>query len=179
MARQIALLRGINLGPSRRLAMGELRDALARAGYPGARTLLQSGNVALPADAPPPELERALQALILAEFGMEVPVVVRTRDELAEVVARDPLGHVAQDPKRYQVTFLSDEPDPEVVRELTAADVAPERVEVIGREIYAWHPNGIQRSPLAKLLVDRRLGPGATARNWSTVTKLLALADEG
>jgi len=59
---------------------------------------------------------------------------------------------------------------------LRSADIAPEQVVVSGREIYAWHPNGIQRSPLAKLLGER-LGASATARNWSTVTKPLALAD--
>jgi uncharacterized protein (DUF1697 family) len=105
-------------------------------------------------------------------------VVVRTRDELADVVARDPLGEVADDPRRYQVSFLSGMPDAAVIRELEAQDVAPERFVVSGREIYAWYPSGIQRSPLARLLSDDRLGVTATARNWNTVTKLLALADE-
>jgi uncharacterized protein (DUF1697 family) len=76
------------------------------------------------------------------------------------------------------VSFLAGEPDPEGVRELEAADLGPERVEVSGREVYAWHPEGIQRSPLARLVTDKRLGVVATARNWNTVTKLLALADE-
>jgi uncharacterized protein (DUF1697 family) len=101
---------------------------------------------------------------------------MRTRDELADVVQRNPLRDVADEPRRYQVSFLSAAPDPRVVRELATADVAPEQVVVIGREIYAWHPDGIQRSPLVKLLSERRLGVTATARNWSTVTKLLALA---
>ena len=92
--------------------------------------------------------------------------------------ARNPLGDVATDPKRYQVSFLSAQPDPRAVREIAAVDVAPEEFVVSGREVFAWHPNGIQRSPLAKLLSERRLGVAATARNWSTVTKLLALADE-
>lgn len=65
-----------------------------------------------------------------------------------------------------------------MARDLQAAQIAPERVVVAGREIYAWHPHGVQRSPLARLLADRRLGVTATARNWSTVTKLLVLAGE-
>jgi uncharacterized protein (DUF1697 family) len=92
------------------------------------------------------------------------------------VVERDPFGAVADQPKLYQVSFLSDRLAPEVERELAAADVAPERVAVHGREIYAWHPGGVQRSPLAKLLTDKKLGVAATARNWNTVTKLLELA---
>ena len=105
-------------------------------------------------------------------------MVVRTARELAGVVNRNPFADVADDPKRYQVSFLSAKPEAAVVRALEAADVAPEQVAVSGREIYAWHPEGIQRSPLAKLLTDRKLGVTATARNWSTVTKLLELARE-
>jgi uncharacterized protein (DUF1697 family) len=178
MPRHVALLRGINLGPSRRVSMPELRALLERLGYGDVRTLLQSGNVVLTSDAPATKLERDLARQIAAELGIETDVVVRTRDELADVVERNPLAGVADDPRRYQVSFLSGEPDAAVVRELEQADVAPERFVVSGREIYAWHPDGIQRSQLAKLLSDRRLGVTATARNWNTVTKLLALADE-
>lgn len=178
MSRQIALLRGINLAAKRRVAMADLRALLSDAGYRDVRTLGQSGNVVLSSDREPREVERDVEEKIAESLGLEVPTVVRTRDELAGVVARDPLGDVARDPKRYQVTFLSAEPDPQVVRRLESADVAPERVVVHGREIYAWHPEGIQRSPLAQLLTDRKLGVTATARNWSTVTKLLELAGE-
>jgi uncharacterized protein (DUF1697 family) len=177
MPLQIALLRGINLGPRRRIAMGDLRDLLTGLGYGDVRTLLQSGNVVLTSDEPPERLARALEEQIAAGLGVDPQVVVRSRDELADVVDRNPLRDVATEPRRYQVSFLSGEPDPEFVRELEAADVAPERVAVSGREIYAWHPNGIIRSPLVKLMSEQRLGVAATARNWNTVTKLLALAD--
>jgi uncharacterized protein (DUF1697 family) len=105
-------------------------------------------------------------------------VFVRTRSELARVVAADPLADVVDNPSRYQVSFLSAKPSAKVVRELGMVDVAPEQVVVRGREIYAWHPAGIQRSTLAKLLSEKQLGVGVTARNWNTVTKLLALAGE-
>jgi uncharacterized protein (DUF1697 family) len=77
--------------------------------------------------------------------------VVRTRDELAEVVQCNPLGKVAVNPKRYQVTFMAAEPNPEAVRKLAAAAVASEQFVVIGRELYAWHPEGIGRSRLSAL----------------------------
>lgn len=177
MALQIVLLRGINLGAHRRVAMGELRDLLTRLGYGDVRTYLQSGNVVLTSGASPRRLGRELEQQIAAELSVDAQVVVRTRDELADVVARNPLADIADDPKRYQVSFLSAEPDPAAVREVALVDVAPEQFIVSGREIFAWHPNGIQRSPLVKLLSERRLGVTATARNWSTVCKLLALAD--
>jgi uncharacterized protein (DUF1697 family) len=175
--RQIALLRGINLGAHKRLAMGELRELLTGLGYGDVRTLLQSGNVVLSSRVTGARLERELEGRIAAALGVETPVVTRTRDELADVVDRNPLAGVATDPKRHQVSFLSAAPDAAVVRELEALDVTPEQLAVSGREIYAWHPDGIQNSPLAKLLSDRRLGVTATARNWNTVTKLLELAD--
>ncbi len=178
MTRHVALLRGINVGPHRRVAMAELRDVLTGLGFGGVRTLLQSGNVVFTSDAPAESLRGVLEQALATRLGVDAQVVMRTRDELAEIVARDPLADVAHDPKRYQVSFLSAAPHPEVVRELVTAHVAPERLVACGREIYAWHPNGIQRSPLAALLTERCLGVVPTARNWSTITKLLALAEE-
>jgi uncharacterized protein (DUF1697 family) len=104
---------------------------------------------------------------------------VRTRDELAEVVRRDPLGEVAVNPKRYQVTFLDGELDTDTVAKIEAAVAADERVVVDGREVYAWHPETIARSRLWALLAGKGLGVTATARNWTTVTKLLEMADAG
>jgi len=176
MTVHVALLRGINLGANRRVAMGDLRELLARHGYEDVRTHLQSGNVILSAGVAPATLERDLARLIADGLGVQAPVIVRTRDELAEVVERNPLAGVADDPKRYQVSFLSAEPAREVVRALEGADVEPERIAISGREIYVWHAGGIQRSPAAKLVTDARLGVTATARNWNTVTKLLELA---
>ena len=158
--------------------MPELRDLLVSAGFDDVRTFVQSGNVVLSTRASPEHVARKCEQQIAARFGLDIPVVVRTRDELAEVVQRNPLGEVAVDPKRYQVTFMPTELDPEVVRKLEAAAVASEQFVISGREIYAWHPKGIARSRLWTLLAGRGLGVTATARNWTTVTKLLALADD-
>jgi uncharacterized protein (DUF1697 family) len=178
MTSQVALLRGINLGPHNRIAMAELRELLSTLGYGDPRTLLQSGNAVFTAKAEPDDLARELEREIAGRFGVETQVVVRSREELAAVVALDPLRDFVDRDKLYQVSFLSAEPDPEAVREIAAVDVAPERFVHVGREIYAWHPNGIQRSPLAKLLSDKRLGVTVTARNWSTTAKLLELANQ-
>jgi uncharacterized protein (DUF1697 family) len=178
MATQIALLRGINVGAHNRIPMAELRSLLAKLGYPGARTLVQSGNIVLNAELAPDKLAAELERAITDKFGVQTPVIVRTRDELAEVVALDPLGDVANEHKLYQVSFLSAEPDPEAVAKIAQDDFAPERFLHVGREIYAWHPNGIHNSRLARMLSDKRLGVVATARNWKTTTKLLEMADE-
>ena len=158
--------------------MPELRELLTSAGFDDVRTYVQSGNVVLSSDAPPERLARECTGQIAKGFCLDIEVVVRTRDELAEVVRRNPLGKVAVNPKRYQVSFCSVEPDAEEVRKLAALAVAPEQFVAIGRELYAWHPDGVGRSRLWARLAGRGLGVTATARNWTTVTKLLAMADE-
>ena len=178
MPRQLALLRGINLASKRRVGMADLRRLLEEAGYEDVRTHLQSGNVLLTSPLPPRRLEAALERRLAGALGFEVPVLVRTRAQLAQVVSQDPLGEAASDPSRYLVSFLAKPLPPKVARELEAAEVAPERVAVRGRELYAWYAVGVQRSRLSKLLDDRRLGVVSTARNWNTVVKLLELLDQ-
>jgi uncharacterized protein (DUF1697 family) len=157
--------------------MADLRELLGSLGYDDAVTHLQSGNIVVGTRKKPASLKRELEQQIAAELGLETEVFVRTRDEVAQVVARDPLGDVAGNPSRYLVSFLSGVPDRAFVKELAALDVAPEQVAVVGREIYSWHPSGIHASKLARLLGKQPGGVSATARNWNTVTKLLELAD--
>jgi uncharacterized protein (DUF1697 family) len=176
--RQIALLRAVNLGPRNRVKMAELRKVLEDAGYEDVRTLLQSGNVVLSSSKGPDEVARDMSRLIESSLGVSTEVIVRTRDELAEVIERNPIPEADDEPKRCQVSFLAGEPDPAAVERLEAADLAPERFELRGREAYAWHPDGLQRSKLARALGEG-LGVSATARNWNTVRKLLELADDG
>lgn len=176
--RHIVLLRGINLGPHHRVSMPDLRALLEDGGLENVRTYVQSGNIVLESELSPGELAQRCQQLITERFGFEVPVIVRTRDELAEVVGRNPLGDVAENPKRYQVTFLSEALDPERVEKLAALAVAPERLLAIDRELYSWHPGGIGRSKLWGRVASAGLGVTATARNWTTVTTLLEMAEE-
>lgn len=158
--------------------MGDLRELLTARGYAGVRTHLQSGNVVFESRARPAQLERALREAISGRFGFDVEVMVRTREELKEVVDLNPLGDVARDASRYLVWFLAAKPAAAVARELAAVDAAPEALAVAGRELYTWHPGGSYGSPLRKVLTDTRLGVSATNRNWNTVTRLRELADE-
>lgn len=178
MGQRVALLRGINLGPHKRVPMPALRELLGEAGFEQVRTYVQSGNVVLSSDAEPEALERELEQLISDRFGFEVGVIVRSEDELAEVVKRNPLANVAVEPKRYQVTFLFAELDPERVEALAALAAAPEQFVAHGRELYAWHPDGVARSKLWAKLGGTGLGVKATSRNWATVTTLLEMMRE-
>lgn len=178
MARLIVLLRGVNLAGRNRVSMSELRDALAEAGFTDVGTYVQSGNVVLSSSKPAKRVRAEVERLLAERFGLDVGVVVRTRAELAKIVERNPLGKVVKDPKLYQVTFLEKRPGAEVMRKLEAAATAKESVVSHGRELYAWHPEGVGRSKLAALMSGKGLGMPATARNWRTVTKLLEMSDD-
>jgi len=156
--------------------MPELRELLA--GFGEVRTYVQSGNVVLSSDLEPDQVRRQCEQLIEQRFGFPVDVVVRTGPELAQVVRRNPLKDVADDPKRYQVTFLSAEVPAERVGELAALAAGAERLVAHGRELYAWHPDGAARSKLWNKLASTGLGVVATSRNWTTVQTLAEWAAE-
>ena len=177
MTRQALLLRGVNLGSRNRVPMAELRAALEEAGFEDVSTYLQSGNVVLSSKAKPEQTARKVGGVIQKRFGLEIAVVARTGAQLARVVARNPLGDVATDPKRYQVSFLDGPLPAASERKLEDARVESEQFVVHGREIYAWHPAGVARSKLWAALAGQGLGVIATARNWTTVTKLLELLE--
>jgi len=174
--KHVVLLRGINIGPRNRIAMPALREALEQAGFTDVQTHLQSGNVVLESRAKPEAVRRTVEQLIERQFGLEIAVVVRSRAQLAAVVKRNPLGQVATEPKRYQVTFLDKKLSAKIAKELEQTAAADERVVVTGREVYAWHPKTIARSKLWSKLAGKNLGVTATSRNWTTVEALLELA---
>jgi uncharacterized protein (DUF1697 family) len=174
------LLRGINVGSANRIAMPALREALADAGFAKVRTYVQSGNIVLETGLEDEKLSAAVERLIADRFGLSVPALSRGHAELAAVVSANPYPEQAvQDPKRFQVTFLTGALDGDALLELEAlAAETGELVAVDRRALYAWHPEGIQRSKLAARLTPKRLGvANATARNWNTVLTLLEMAD--
>lgn len=151
--------------------MADLRAAVEAAGYAGVSTFLQSGNMILKSDRPPTELEADLERLLAEAFRIQIDVFVRTAADLDRVIAAEPFGKEADDPSRLQVSFLRAAPDAEGVAVLERGDFDPERVVVAEREIYTWHPGGVARSDLAKLIGERTLGVSLTARNWRTVLR--------
>ena len=180
MAVSIVLLRGINLGPSNRIAMPALREALAAAGFENPRTYVQSGNIVLTSGLEEPALSDRVEQLIAERFGFVVPAVVRSAQELTRLVARNPFPELArQEPKRLQVTFFHGHAAPGLEEQLRSLVSGDERVAVGAREIYAWHPDGVARSKLATRLAARTgLGKDVvpTSRNWTTVLNLLKMA---
>ncbi len=175
--RMIALLRGINVGKAKRVAMADLRRLLSDLGYTDIKTHLNSGNAVFsgPARSVTGAAEKIRQA-IATELGVECAVMTRTGDELAAVVEGNPLADVAVDPSRYLVAFLSAAPDQATVKGIQGRDFGQDQLRIVGTEAYLWCAGGILDSPLSKLAWSKELGVSATTRNWNTVLKLAELA---
>ena len=176
MSRVVVLLRGVNLVKRNRISMPDLRTALTRAGFADVATYVQSGNVVLASRSSPERVASKVKHVIADRFGLELVVLARSDDELAEVVRRNPLAGVATNPRRYLVTFLSREVPPGFADDL-ASVAEQEPFAIIGREVYSWHPDAVGRTLLWERLASRSLGIDATSRNWTTVTTLLAMAE--
>ena len=174
----IAMLRGINVSGHNLIKMEALRESLAELGFHDARTYLQSGNVIFEAGkASTDGLAGKIEKRILADFGLEVPVILRTAGEMEQVVQDNPfVEEAATVDARLYVSFLSAEAPKTAEASLKGLAVNPERLHVHGREVYLYCPNGYGKSKLSNTAVERKLGVIATTRNWKTVNALLALA---
>jgi len=193
MATHVALLRGINVGGRNKVPMAELRQVVTGVGPTGVTTYIQTGNVLFDAaGTSTAELASALEAGIAAAFGIQPPVVVLTRDELAKVLQDNPYPK-EPNPKLVHVVFLAAEPPKELLDRLAAAASAAaakgarDTVTVIGPALFLHTPDGYGKSELAlsvfrviDALNKQKKGDGvaATARNWATATKLLSLCDD-
>src|SRR4051794_4314563 len=147
MARLVALLRGINLGSRRRVAMADLRALLTdELGYTDVRTVLASGNVVF--TGPKAKAREKLERALAKRFEMKIDVVVRTMAELRAVVEADPFGSAVDNPTRYFVAFLDAKPDAKALAALGEQDFAPDEFKPGDRELYVWCPEGMQNSRL-------------------------------
>ena len=188
MATHVALLRGINLGGKNKVAMADLRALVAGLGHTDVSTYIQSGNVLFTAsaDAERGETARAITEAITATLGVTAPVVVVTREELAQILADNPFPD-EPDPRRVHAVVLSEPPWPELevkldaARAKSAAAGGTDEVLAVGRTLYLHTPDGYGRSVLAEALLrvvsSPKSGATGTARNWATMTKLLELCE--
>ncbi len=171
----VGLLRGVNVGGNNKLPMAPLRAALTSAGLAEVSSYLQSGNV-IADDPDPVEFGRIIRETIGAEFGLDIPVVVRSGDQLHDVLEWNPFpAAVEASPKLVHVSFLAEPPSAEVVERLTALDPGADRWALRGSELMVAYASSSHDSPFGRS-VGRVFGTGITARNWSTVQALAELA---
>lgn len=174
--RHVVLLRGVNVGGRNLLPMSDLRVALSSAGMREVRTYIQSGNVVLESGDPSDgviDVAHAVISVVRTSFGLQVPVIVRTLDDVERIATAHPDVH-GDVPSNWLHVFLldrpadpADGPDPD--------RFTPDRWVVDGAEIYATYPTGSGRSKLTVDVIERSFGVVATARNLTTLAKIVAL----
>jgi uncharacterized protein (DUF1697 family) len=175
----VALLRGINVGRAKRVAMADLRALVEELGYADVRTLLNSGNVAFAApNTTPRQVAGAIEKALVARTGVSSRVLVLTAAQVDTVVAENSLGETADNPSRLMVSLLFDPADRVKLEPLAQQDWAKDALAVGTLAAYAWCADGILESRLIVAL-NRALGDSVTTRNWATVLKLRELLREG
>lgn len=176
----IALIRGINVGRNRRVAMADLRAVLASLGYGDVRTLLQSGNAVFTGPGSAAAVAKALEGAMTDQLRVTARVLVRSPTELAAAIDADPFGARAADGSKHFLGFLDQKPSEATVRAVPQlapdADTAPDEARYVDGHLYLWCPNGLSKSTLWQVNWDKVLETAVTVRNWNTVTKLLELA---
>jgi uncharacterized protein (DUF1697 family) len=175
--RRVALLRGVNVGTAKRIAMAELRKLVEALDYTDVRTLLNSGNVVFTAPkAVSGDAAARIEAAILARLGVSTRVTVLTGKEVADAVRSNPLAAVADDPARLLVMAFPDAKAMARLKPLLGQAWAPEVLALGTRFAYMWCARGIVKSRLWTA-ANRALGDVGTARNIATMGKLLALVE--
>ncbi|WP_170135817.1 DUF1697 domain-containing protein [Nannocystis exedens] len=173
----IALLRGINVGSTRKLPMAGLRALGSELGFAAVQTYIQSGNVVFTASGPAAAHAAALEQGIVRVFGLQVDVMVRTAAQWGQIVAGNPLRAEAQAEANHVLLGVPKQPPKaDAAAKLQERATAGERAVVAGEVLWFHYPNGIGGTRWSPALIDRLVGSPLTARNWRTVLQLAAMA---
>ena len=169
MPRFVALFRGINVGKAKRIAMADLRTLLESLGYLEVRTLLNSGNAIFEeTDHERSNHAERIQAAVAEDFGFDAVVIVKSAEEIADVVSENRLGDVATDPSRLLVALTSNSNSLLSIESIAKKEWGSEMIHVGKSAAYVWCPNGILESTAAVALL-KGLADSGTTRNWSTI----------
>ena len=175
MMRYVGLLQGINVGKHRRIAMSDLKAMVENLGHTDVKTHLNSGNVVFTAAVSSnDDLAREIEAAITSHLGIDVPVVVRSRDEMRRIVGNNPFPAAAADHTTLHVTFLGGVLDPVAVASLAEREKGDDDCRVAGADVYLYYPNKITGA----VFTLHGLNVVATSRNWRTVTRLAEMVGE-
>lgn len=170
------MLRGVNIG-GKTLPMKELAVMYESLGFNRVRTYIQSGNVVFenkPADLR--GLERDISQRVKDKFRLNVSVMVRTPDYFRHVIETNPFS--TANTKRLYVAFLDRKVDDAVPEAIVVGKAPGDEIKIAGDRVYFYRPESYSRSTLDNNSLERHLKVVATTRNWNSVNKLLAMADE-
>jgi uncharacterized protein (DUF1697 family) len=180
MAVIISMLRGVNLLSHNRIKMDALRALYESLGFRDAQTYVVSGNVVFRTKARNlTALAKRIENAIERSFGFRPRVILRTTSDIKDVVARNPFRtRRGIEPSKLLVTFLESHPAAEALEQVLKIKADPEELHIDGREVYIYFPNGMGRSKLSWVTVEKKLKISGTGRNWNSVTKLLEIAQK-
>jgi uncharacterized protein (DUF1697 family) len=180
MPTYIAMLRGINVSGHKIIKMESLRASLAALGFGDVKTYIQSGNVIFKTEKTEPNaLAKKIVKKISDDFGFDVPVLVRTAEELAAVLKANPLlKRAGVDESKLHVTFLAGVAPKDAATILQPLAAKSELFAVCGSEIFLHCPDGYGETKLSNSAIEKKVSVAATTRNWKTVNVLHAMANE-
>jgi len=175
----LALIRGINVGATRALPMQLLRDCCESTGLENPQTYIQSGNVVFSTPAAALKgVARRLEDAIESCRPFRPSVIIRTHAELAAAIAANPFpARAAAEPSKLLIMFLQSAPPATTTAALAQLKRTDEQLHLHGRELYIDFPHGAGKSKLNMAALEKALTVPATARNWNTVNKLLAIME--
>jgi uncharacterized protein (DUF1697 family) len=172
----IALLRGINVGKAKRIAMADLRELAEGLGYRDVKTILNSGNIVYVADRGSAEQSAArIEKALLTNVGLSSRITGLTAQELDEIIADNPLPDAIGSPSRFLIAITSEPSVLAALGPLRKHNWGGEVLAVGKRAAYMWCPEGILGGSLVEA-VGRALGDNVTTRNWATCNRIAAVA---
>jgi len=178
LATYIAMLRGINVSGHKTIKMQDLRTLCNKLGYRNVQTYVQSGNIVFETrKGTPANLSKQISKAIHDAYGFDVPAFIRTLEEMQRIISANPfLKEKNIDQSKLHVTFLSETPQADSLRELGKVPAGQDRFHTVHNEIYLHCPNGYGRTKLSNTMIEKTLSVAATTRNWRTSNTLLEIA---
>jgi len=180
MPAYIAMLRGINVSGQKIIKMDHLRELCTGLGFRNVETYVQSGNIVFQTQTEnPASLSKRIGETIHDSLGFDTTVIVRTSDQLRNVVTNNPfLKEKNIDSTKLHVTFLSETSQKGSLENLEALSPGPDRFYSAPREIYLYCIGGYGRTKLSKNAVEKALSVRATTRNWKTTSRLFEMVSK-
>jgi uncharacterized protein (DUF1697 family) len=175
----LSLLRGINIGGHKKIRMSDLKALYESLGFGQVTTYIQSGNVLFSTDTNESEAELACRIgnAIKERFGFEVPVVIRTKEEMQQIVMQNPFAAEEEiAPDKLVVMYLGSIPDAATLTKVQTKIDDDSRYAFIGHTLYFFYPDGYGQTKWHSNFFEKQLRTTVTARNWTTTCKLAAIA---
>jgi uncharacterized protein (DUF1697 family) len=176
MKTYIVLLKGINVGGHKKVPMADLRELLTKSGFKNVKTYIQSGNAVLEASEKVNTIESKIQKVIMAHFGFEVSVLVKTRQDLERIFDKCPFSEEKK--KASYFMMLHNTPDDDLIKVASEKVYEGEEYQIIKNCIYFFCEKGLGQAKFNVNFFERKLETFATARNYNTMVKLLSLSTE-